>query len=221
MLQTENITFHYKEDKHTFLFPNIVLKAQENLLILGKSGIGKTTFLHILAGLLAPASGNVIISGTDINSLSNSKLDKFRGQNIGMVFQKKYAIQSLSVFNNLKARLFFSKQPLSNPTQDTKEKTIANSKIVALLEELDLSDCKHKKLNKLSEGQLQRLSIAMSVIHNPQVILADEPTASLDDENCKIVIKLLKKQAKQNNANLIVITHDSRIKSHFQNSITL
>ncbi len=209
MIQIENLVFYYKQMEPTFSFPNITLKAQESLLVLGKSGIGKTTFLHLLAGLLTPISGKVIIDDVDINLLSHGKLDEFRGRNIGLVFQKKHAIQSLSVLNNLKARLFFSK------------KTMANSEIEDVLKALDLSESKHKKLNELSEGQLQRLSIAMSVIHKPKVILADEPTSSLDDENCKSVIELLKKQAKQNNANLIVITHDSRIKSYFQNTITL
>lgn len=209
MVQTQNLTFYYKQKETQFSFPNITLKAQENLLILGKSGIGKTTFLHLLAGLLTPVSGNIIIDDVNINTLSNTKLDEFRGKNIGLVFQKKYAIQSLNVLNNLEARLFFSKR------------TIVNSEIEGLLKELDLIECKHKKLNELSEGQLQRLSIAMSVVHNPQVILADEPTSSLDDENCKIVIDLLIEQAKENNANLIVITHDSRIKSYFQKTITL
>ncbi|WP_299549706.1 ATP-binding cassette domain-containing protein [Seonamhaeicola sp.] len=209
MIQIENLTFHYREREHTFSFPNITLGTQEDLLILGKSGVGKTTFLHLLAGLLTPASGKVLIDGIDINSLSISKLDAFRGKHIGLVFQKKHAIQSLSVLENLKARLFFSK------------KNIVNSKIEGLLNELDLGSYKNSKLNELSEGQLQRLNIAMSVVHQPKVILADEPTSSLDDQNCNIVINLLQKQAEQTNANLVVITHDSRIKEYFQNTIEL
>ncbi|MCX2678377.1 ATP-binding cassette domain-containing protein [Galbibacter sp. EGI 63066] len=209
MVQTDNITFHYKKRERTFNFPNIALKEQENLLILGKSGIGKTTLLHLLAGLLKPVSGMVVIDGVPINLLSHSQLDKFRGQNIGLVFQKSHAVRSLNVFENLQARLFFSR------------KSINNTAIDALLEQLDLNDYKKNKVNELSEGQLQRLNIALSVIHTPQVILADEPTSNLDDENCKIVIELLIKQAKRTNANLIVITHDHRIKSSFSNSITL
>ncbi len=209
MVQTDNLTFRYKSREQIFNFPNINLKKQESLLILGKSGIGKTTFLHLLAGLLKPAKGKVLIDTVDLNSLQNNKLDKFRGKKIGLVFQKKRAIESLTVFENLQARLFFSK------------KEINNKKIEALLTQLDLSEIKKSKPNKLSEGQLQRLSIALAVIHDPQVILADEPTASLDDENCKNVIRLLKNQAEQTNANLIVITHDHRINSYFKNSITL
>ena len=209
MIQTENLTFNYKEGKSTFSFPNITLSKQEDVLILGKSGIGKTTFLHLLAGLLEPTTGKISIDGIDINTLSHSKLDRFRGQNIGLVFQKKHAIQSLSVLENLKARLYFSK------------KEIDTSQIEGLLNELGLSTHKHNKINKLSEGQLQRLSIAMGVVHQPKVILADEPTSSLDDENCFNVINLLQKQARQTNASLMVITHDSRIKPFFQNTIEL
>jgi len=209
MIQIDNLTFHYKKEEHLFSFPNVVLDEDENLLILGKSGIGKTTLLHLLAGLLKPVSGKIVINRVDINAISNSKLDTFRGQHIGLVFQKKHAIQSLSVLENLQARIFLS------------GKSINNTEIDLLLEQLGISNCKNSKINTLSEGQLQRLSIAMAVIHNPQIILADEPTASLDNENCKIVIELLLKQAKLTNANLIVITHDHRIKSLFSNSMTL
>ncbi len=209
MISTENLTFQYNHGNHQFRFPDINLKHDENLLILGKSGIGKTTFLHILAGLLKPSQGKVIIDKVAIDSLTQNKLDKFRGKNMGLVFQKKHAIQSLSVFENLQARLYFC-------NQKTNTSTIEN-----LLKELDLFELKTSKVNMLSEGQLQRLGIALAVIHQPKVILADEPTSSLDDENCKSVMQLLKKQAKKTNANLIVITHDHRVKSDFQNSITL
>jgi len=209
MIQTENLTFQYKKRGRIFSFPNVTLEEQESLLIIGKSGIGKTTFLHLLAGLLNPISGKVIIDKVNLNSLQNNQLDKFRGQNIGFVFQKKHAVQFLNVFENLQARFFFSKKPINN------------EKIETLLEQLDLSEVKKNKVNELSEGQLQRLGIALAVIHNPQVILADEPTSSLDDENCKVVIELLINQAAQTNANLIVITHDNRLKPYFSNSITL
>ncbi len=209
MIITENLKFQYNKQESPFNFPDIDLNSNENLLILGKSGIGKTTFLHLLAGLLTPTEGKVVINNTEINSLSQSKLDKFRGEHIGMVFQQKHAVQSLTVVDNLKARLFFSK------------KTLNDSKIETLLNSLDLLHCKNKKTNEISEGQLQRLGIALAVIHNPQVILADEPTSSLDDDNCKTVIELLIQQAAETKANLIVITHDQRIKSFFSNTITL
>jgi putative ABC transport system ATP-binding protein len=174
MIETDNLTYQYKRGEPVLNFPNINLGKGENLLILGDSGIGKTTLLHLLAGLLKPATGNIY-------------------------------------FDNviLKTRLLFSDQ------------SVNVKKIENVLEQLGLIEVKNNKINELSEGQLQRLGIALSVIHNPKVILADEPTSSLDDKNCKIVIQLLIHQAEQTNTNLIVITHDQRIKSFFQNSIVL
>jgi putative ABC transport system ATP-binding protein len=209
MVQTEHLTYQYKKRGPIFSFPNITLEKGENLLILGASGIGKTTLLHLLAGLLKPVTGEIYINKVALNVLKNNKLDTFRGEKIGLVFQKKHAIQSLNVFDNLKARLLFSNA------------LVNDKKIEIVLAQLGLSELKTSKVSELSEGQLQRLGIALSVIHNPQVILADEPTSSLDDKNCKIIIELLINQVKQTNANLIVITHDHRIKSFFQNSITL
>ncbi|UOB18633.1 ABC transporter ATP-binding protein [Abyssalbus ytuae] len=209
MIQTENLTFQYHKKGKNFHFPDLFLRHTEHLLILGKSGIGKTTLLHLMAGLLQPGTGSVTIDGICLQSFNNKQLDRFVGQNIGLVFQKNLAVWSLNVIENIQARLFFSR------------KKVDNALILNLLDQLNIGDCRLKKINELSEGQLQRLGIALAVIHKPKVILADEPTSSLDDENCKIVIELLIKQAKQTNANLIVITHDHRVKSLFSNSITL
>ncbi|WP_341220588.1 ABC transporter ATP-binding protein [Polaribacter atrinae] len=209
MLKTSSLTFQYTKDDPIFSFPDISLENQENLLVIGKSGIGKTTFLHLFAGLLQPVNGTILISDIDINTLSHSKLDAFRGVHIGLVFQKKYAIQNLNVFQNLQARLLFSK------------KRINHKEIDVLLAQLGLLDFKKSKINKLSEGQLQRLGIALAVIHKPKVILADEPTSSLDDENCKIVMDLLLEQASKIGANLIIITHDQRVKPFFKKTVLL
>ena len=208
MLKTTEVTFSYNENS-TFSFPNIELKDNEPLLILGESGIGKTTLLHLLAGILSPNQGSIVINNTDISNLSSKKLDAFRGEHIGLIFQNTIAIASLSVYENIQSRLYFS--------------GIKNQKsaIEDILKQLDLSHVKHQKPNTLSTGQLQRLGIALGVIHKPSVILADEPTSSLDDKNCALVIDLLKAQAKKSNANLIIITHDQRIKNSFDNTLVL
>ncbi|KAB5490831.1 ATP-binding cassette domain-containing protein [Flagellimonas hadalis] len=209
MVRTSNLKFEYDKKSEQFRFPDISLDASQNLLILGKSGIGKTTLLHLLAGLLPPMDGSIEIDGVPIHTLSNRQLDRFRGQNIGIVFQNNHAIQSLTVIENLEARLFFA------------QKTISQTVIKDLLEHLDISDCKNKKIRELSEGQLQRLGIAMAMVHHPQIIFADEPTSSLDDDNCTKVMQLLIEQAEMNSANLIVITHDQRIKPLFTKTLAL
>lgn len=208
MLKTKDVTFSYTKESY-FNFPNIKLSNGQSLLILGKSGIGKTTLLHLLAGILSPDSGNIFINDINITSFSSKKLDAFRGKQVGIVFQNTIVVSSLTVYENLQARLYFSRI------------SYQKEEIENILDQLDLVSVKNQKPQTLSAGQLQRLGIALGVIHKPDIILADEPTSSLDDENCKLVIDLLKSQAKKSNANLIIITHDQRIKNSFTNTIVL
>lgn len=209
MISSNSLTYQYPSSSSVLAFPNLHLDEAESLLILGKSGVGKTTFLHLLAGLLRPATGNVTINHTNITTLSAKALDAFRGKQIGMVFQNNHALRSLTVLENLKARLYFTK------------KTSNKNALIELLNVLGIADCQNKKTNELSIGQLQRLGIALAVVHQPKLILADEPTSSLDDTNCTKVMQLLQEQATANKANLIVITHDQRIKANFKNVLTL
>ena len=207
MIKTESLKFSYDGKKY-FDFPDINLDSGENLLIIGNSGIGKTTLLHLLAGILKPESGSINISGTDISKFSDTELDKFRGDNIGIVFQKPHFISSLTINENLKLAKYLSPSKTSG---DAKK----------ILESLNIRDKYQQKPNQLSEGEKQRASIALALINSPSLILADEPTSSLDDFNCDNVIKLLKKQAKDHKAQLIVITHDARLKKHFKNNLNL
>jgi len=207
MIKTESLKFSYDGKKY-FDFPDINLDSGENLLIIGNSGIGKTTLLHLLAGILKPISGSINVSGTDISKFFDTELDKFRGDNIGIVFQKPHFISSLTINENLKLAKYLS----PSKTGVDPEK---------ILESLNINDKYQQKPNQLSEGEKQRASIALALINSPSLILADEPTSSLDDFNCDNVIKLLKKQAKDHKAQLIVITHDARLKKHFKNNLNL
>jgi len=207
MIKTESLKFSYDGKKY-FDFPDINLGSGENLLIIGNSGIGKTTLLHLLAGILKPKSGSINVSGIDISKFSDTEIDKFRGDNIGIVFQKPHFISSLTINENLKLAQYLSPSKTSG---DAKK----------ILESLNIKDKYHQKPNQLSEGEKQRASIALALINSPSFILADEPTSSLDDFNCNNVIKLLKKQAKDHKAQLIVITHDARLKKHFKNNLNL
>ena len=207
MIKTESLKFSYDGKKY-FDFPDINLDSGENLLIIGNSGIGKTTLLHLLAGILKPESGSINISGTDISKFSDTELDKFRGDNIGIVFQKPHFISSLTINENLKLAQYLSPSKTSGDAEK-------------ILESLNINDKYQQKPNQLSEGEKQRASIALALINSPNLILADEPTSSLDDYNCDNVIKLLKKQAKDHKAQLIVITHDARLKKHFKNNLNL
>jgi putative ABC transport system ATP-binding protein len=207
MIKTNGLNFKYN-DQASFSFPDINLGKDENLLIIGSSGIGKTTLLHLLAGLLESNSGSINLYGQDISNLTQHQIDKFRGQNIGIVFQKPHFVNSLTVKENLQLAQYLGNKEDQN-------------RIIDILSSLDILDKENKKPKKLSQGEKQRASRAMAIVNSPKLILADEPTSSLDDENCDRVIKLLKKQASEFKAQLIVITHDNRLKKHFKKSIKL
>ena len=206
MIETKSLEFSY-DNSFFFKFPNIKLKSNENLLVLGNSGIGKSTLLHNLAGILRPKSGSIKIFDQDSSKLSELELDKFRGQNIGIIFQRSHFVNSLTVGENLELAQFLGRNKKGNIKE-----TLNNLKIL---------DKINKKPKELSQGERQRASIALAIINSPKLILADEPTSSLDDTNCSNVIKILKEQALKYQAQLIVITHDSRLKKHFKKSISL
>ena len=207
MIKTKGVEFNY-DNQVFFKFQDINLKSSENLLIIGSSGIGKTTLLHLLAGLLESSSGSIKLFEKELSDLSSHQLDRFRKNNIGIVFQRPHFVNSLTVKENLQLAQYIANKK-------------DNSRIENILKNLNIFDKSDKKTNQLSQGEKQRASIALAIVNSPKLILADEPTSSLDDVNCDNVIKLLKKQATDFGAQLIVITHDSRLKKHFKNSIEL
>ena len=207
MIKTKGVEFNY-DNQVFFKFQDINLKSSENLLIIGSSGIGKTTLLHLLAGLLESSSGSIKLFEKELSDLSSHQLDRFRKNNIGIVFQRPHFVNSLTVKENLQLAQYIANKK-------------DNNRIENILKNLNIFDKSDKKTNQLSQGEKQRASIALAIVNSPKLILADEPTSSLDDINCDNVIKLLKKQATDFGAQLMVITHDSRLKKHFKNSIEL
>jgi len=208
MIQTSNLEFTYEEGT-SFNFPDIQLSEKDHLLVLGASGVGKTTFLHLLAGILPPNKGSITINEVEISSLNRKELDAFRGTNIGLIFQQYHYISSLTVEENLIIR------QRSSHNKADKERRLG------IAERLGLTDQLNKKVNQLSQGQQQRLSIALGLIHQPKVVFADEPTSNLDDANCDQVLQLLIEEATMSNSILVIITHDQRVKKHFSNQIVL
>jgi len=208
MLQTENLGYAY--DSQTRLnFPDITCQTGEHWLLLGNSGCGKTTLLHLLGGLLTPKEGQVSIGKTQLSQLSGAKRDQFRGQNIGIIFQKSHFVRALTVSENLALA-----QQLAGEKAD-------KNRIKELLNRLNIGHKLNAKTSSLSQGEQQRVAIARALINKPKVILADEPTSALDDKNTEEVIQLLEESAREVNATLLVVTHDGRLKNRFENSIQL
>ncbi len=208
MLQTKDLQYSYN-GSDVLKFPDIVCDKGDRWLLLGQSGSGKTTLLHLLGGLRTPQYGDVIIDGVSLKSLSKSALDIFRGKRIGIVFQKAHFVKSLTVEENLMLAQNLAKQPVSK------------SRIKDLLDRLHVGHKLKDKTNSLSMGEQQRVSIARAIVNKPAIILADEPTSALDDKNCDEVIALLEQQAQQENATLLIVTHDGRLKEKFEKRILL
>lgn len=208
MIRTKQVVFQYNS-KAQFQFDDVHCEAGEVLLITGASGKGKTTFLHLLGGLLKPTSGSVFINDTDICQLSSAKLDHFRGQNIGLILQKSHFIASLSVLENIELASWLT------------DRTTKKQKAKELITLLGLEDFASNLPSELSVGQQQRVSIARALINEPKLLLADEPTSSLDDDNAQIVADLLVNLSKKYNAALIIVTHDQRLKERFKTVIEL
>lgn len=208
MLKFHSVSFTY-DPFNRFDFPDFNVSKGEDLLILGESGIGKTTLLHLAAGLMAPDKGSISVMGTDITRLKGKELDRYRGAHVGIVFQKPHFVQSLTLGENLEMLRWLGKRKQDTEATDS------------LLEDLGLRGKIHSRPRFLSQGEQQRAGIALALVNSPDLILADEPTSALDDRNCQRVIDLLRSRSKVTGSSLVIITHDQRLKSEFGRSLTL
>ncbi len=208
MLSSKNIQFSY-DGKQQLAFPDIECQKGEQWLLLGESGCGKTTLLHLLGGLMPPQKGEIIINDQSLGKLSQIALDQFRGKNIGIIFQKSHFVSAISVEENLAL------------AQNLAGLSVDKERIKSILERLNLGHKLQSSTKNLSQGEQQRVAIARAIINKPAVILADEPTSALDDTNCDEVINLLEETAQEVNAALLIVTHDNRLKEHIKNQISL
>ncbi len=170
-------------------------------LLMGPSGSGKTTLLSILAGILTPTAGSVCLLGEEINRLSRQDLARFRLENIGFIFQGFNLFGALTASENIEVVL---------NVKGVRERSARNQAQV-LLEQVGLGDKANQKPSKLSGGQKQRVAIARALAGNPQLIMADEPTAALDSQSGHTVISLLRRLAKEQGCTVLMVTHDPRI----------
>ncbi|HGK8086477.1 ABC transporter ATP-binding protein [Streptococcus pyogenes] len=174
------------------------IEAGEFVAIIGPSGSGKSTFLTIAGGLQTPSSGQLIIDGTDYTHLSEKERSRLRFKSVGFILQASNLIPFLTVQQQLE---------LVDHLTGSKEKAKANQ----LFDDLGITGLKHQLPQELSSGERQRAAIARALYHDPALILADEPTASLDTEKAYEVVKLLAKESKEKNKAIIMVTHDDRM----------
>ena len=204
MLQTDSVIKQYKQSDSVITAvnrANIKVEKGEFVAIIGTSGSGKSTFLHICAGLDRPDAGRVIINDTEITKLGHDALGRFRGENMGFIFQKHNLIPQFTALENILIPTMMCNKP-DMEYQET---------LRHLVETLDLGDRLNHLPSELSGGQQQRVAIARALINNPDIIMADEPTGALDRKNADEVLNLLFKTREEFGTTLVMVTHDMAI----------
>ena len=172
----------------------------EHWLLAGASGSGKTTLLHILAALTTPTTGTVVVGGTNLGGLSGTARDRWRGRHVGLVPQRLHLVGALDVTDNLRLAQYLAGVPDER------------SRVRTLLESVGVADLARRYPGELSQGQAQRVAVARAVVNRPALVLADEPTANLDDLHASAALELLRAQCLASGAALVVASHDARVR---------
>ena len=189
----------------------INVKPSETLAIVGASGSGKSTLLHVLSGLESTDSGVIIIDDIDLSTLSENQLCKLRLKKIGFIYQFHHLIKELNVRENISLPLII----------DNYDGDLVNLKTNEIIEKVGLKHRADFQIDKLSGGERQRVAIARSIVHQPKIIFADEPTGNLDKANAKNIFSLLTDLANFNNSSLIVATHDVEMSSLLRQKVMI
>lgn len=216
IIKIESLNFYWSKKSNFKIFvPSLEIKKGEKVLLLGESGSGKTTLLSLICGFLNPLSGSISINGNTINELSSKTKDEYRADNIGIIFQQFNLLPYANVVDNVLLPLYFSQ---------ARSKNIVNKRAAALelFKQLRLpDDIAQYRASNLSVGQQQRVAVARALIGNPSLIIADEPTSSLDTNAQQLFLDLMFKQISENNSTLLMVSHDKSLSNRFDRQINI
>lgn len=222
VIQLEELRFSWKKGQSPILdIPHFSVSEGERVFIQGASGSGKTTLLSLLGGILLPQSGKIETLGEDLAKLSGKKRDAFRVNHIGFIFQMFNLLPYLNLIENVTLPCHFSetryKKAKSGPAGSLQEEA------VRLLAELGLSGKKllESKVSELSIGQQQRVAAARALIGSPEILIADEPTSSLDADSRESFLQLLFEECSQSNTTLVFVSHDRFLSPMFDRTVNL
>jgi len=190
---------------------DLEVEKGEFICIAGPSGSGKTTLLNLIGCLDKPTSGKVFLDGDDVERLSDNKLSRLRAERIGFIFQAFNLIPVLSAFENIEYPLLLKGVPRGS----------RKKKVLAMLEEVELADFTKHRPNQLSGGQRQRVAIARALVTDPEMVLADEPTANLDSKTGEAIVDLMRKINQEMKSTFIFSTHDSMVMKYAHRMIRL
>ena len=215
-IQINSVKFHWSNKSNFKLhIPELSVDKGEKVLLLGESGSGKTTLLSLICGFLTPLSGKIQLNEKLINDLSATKRDQYRSDNIGIIFQQFNLLPYANVIDNILLPLYFSKLRSAN-ISNQRETAISICQSLRLPE-----DVVNMKASELSVGQQQRVAVARALIGNPPLVIADEPTSSLDTDAQNIFLDLMFSQVASSNSTLLMVSHDKSLSSNFDRVIDM
>lgn len=203
LISIQSVTKSFTKGK-TIITPlqdlSLEVPRGEFLSLMGPSGSGKTTLLNLIAGIDSPTSGQIIIDGMDISTLSRAQLTKWRAGHVGYIFQLYHLVPILSAYENVELPLLLGKY----------SKSERKKKILAALDLVGLSDRADHRPSELSGGQEQRVAIARAIVHDPDLLVADEPTGDLDRDSADSILSLLNTLTKDHGKTVVMVTHDPK-----------
>lgn len=208
MIRAEQLSYRYPSGT-TLRFPDVHVPQGEVLLLQGPSGCGKSTWLALAGALLRPSRGELTVAGRKLSALGQAAADAWRARSIGFLPQKLHLSEALSVYENLAVAQWAAGQ-----SED-------GARIALVLHELGIPELGQRLPRQISGGQAQRVALARAVLLRPQVLLADEPTASLDDEAAAAALALLCSTARLHGASLVIATHDARVEAYLKTLMPL
>ena len=215
-IQINSVKFYWSnKSKFKLHIPELSVDKGEKVLLLGESGSGKTTLLSLICGFLTPLSGKILLNEKLINDLSATKRDQYRSDNIGIIFQQFNLLPYANVIDNILLPLYFSKLRSAN-ISNQRETAISICQSLRLPE-----DVVNMKASELSVGQQQRVAVARALIGNPPLVIADEPTSSLDTDAQTIFLDLMFSQVASSNSTLLMVSHDKSLSSNFDRVIDM
>lgn len=216
-LEVKGVRFRYAgaalrddlgQERFDLIAPDLSVRMNERVLVAGPSGIGKSTLLTLIAGLDDPTTGTISVAGTRVHGLSGAARDRFRAQHVGMIFQTFNLLQGFSAIENVLAALMFSRVPQREH----------KPRAAALLAQLGITR-PDAKVEQLSVGQRQRVAVARAVVCEPTLVLADEPTASLDQANAQAAMDVIIEACSRAKSALVCVSHDLSIASRFDSVV--
>jgi putative ABC transport system ATP-binding protein len=213
MLELVNVKKSYQQPNGAPLpilsIPHFAVAAGEQVVLVGRSGGGKTTLLHLIAGITRPDVGQIIFEGRNIERLSEAASDRFRATWMGYVFQTFNLLPAFTALENVLLGMTFSRKPVDR------------QRAITLLERVGLGDRMQHKPTALSVGEQQRVAVARALANKPRLLLADEPTANIDSANQQNIVDLIRETAEEEKISLVLVTHAMEVAEQFKRVVLL